>query len=274
MLRQRLLSAAILIPLVALVLWSGPRACAGLLALVAVLGGWELASLLNGLGWPAPRFLPAAALVIFVASLAGLLGPVLVPLAFLCWIVPLVWLFWPPSAPAARRGLAAWGVHLLGAFYLGLFPAYLARLERGPWDANAGADGPRWIFFALLIIWACDTGAYAVGYLFGRHKLWPSVSPKKTWEGALGGLMASTLVGAALAGPLAQMRSAGTGALLGAAASVAGQLGDLIESRVKRSARVKDSGALIPGHGGILDRLDSLLFAAPLFYYGLRELTR
>jgi phosphatidate cytidylyltransferase len=273
-LRQRLLSAAFLIPLVAALVWLGPWTSAALLALVSALGGWELYRLLRRLGWPAPCFLPGLAVAIFAASLAGWLGRATIPLAVAAWIIPLVWLFRPRVPANARPGIAAWGVHLLGSLYLGLFPAYLARLERGPWSAGTAPGHSRWVFFALLVIWACDTGAYASGYFLGRRKLWPSVSPKKTWEGAWGGLLASALLGALLARPLAGLLHPGEGALLGAMAAIAGQLGDLIESRVKRLALVKDSSGLIPGHGGVLDRLDSLLFAAPLFYYGLNELAR
>ena len=277
MLRQRLLSAALLIPVVAALAWLGPWTFAAFLSLIAALGGWELAGLLDRLGWSAPPFLPGAAVALFAASLAGWLGAVLIPLSLLGWVIPLIWLF-RPRVPAARsQGPMAWMVHALGATYLGLLLAFLARLEPGPWSAAsapAASPGARWVFYALLVIWSCDTGAYALGYLFGRRKLWPEVSPKKTWEGALGGLLAASAAGALLAGPLAAPLHPAQGLALGGLAVVAGQLGDLVESRLKRKAAVKDSGRIVPGHGGMLDRLDSVLFAAPFFYYGLSGLAR
>ncbi len=127
------------------------------------------------------------------------------------------------------------------------------------WD-----DGLAWLSYAILITFASDTAAYAVGSLIGRHQLAPSISPSKTWEGAVGGVIGAAAVSAGFALfidletlPLAAAIP------LGAALSVLGQLGDLAESRLKRKAGVKDSGNLLPGHGGVLDRLDSLLPILP-----------
>lgn len=125
-------------------------------------------------------------------------------------------------------------------------------------------DGLAWLAYAILITFASDTAAYAVGTLIGRHKLAPSISPSKTWEGTIGGIIGAAAVSAAFAVfidldalPLAAAIA------LGAALSVLGQVGDLAESWLKRTAGVKDSGQLLPGHGGILDRLDSLLPILP-----------
>ncbi len=126
------------------------------------------------------------------------------------------------------------------------------------------ADGLAWLGYAILIAFASDTAAYAVGSIFGRHRLAPTISPSKTWEGAVGGVIGAATVSASFAMfvdldalPLAAAIA------LGAALSVLGQLGDLAESWLKRTAGVKDSGNLLPGHGGILDRLDSLLPILP-----------
>jgi phosphatidate cytidylyltransferase len=125
--------------------------------------------------------------------------------------------------------------------------------------------GPRLLLFALVMTWAGDTVAYFVGRAIGKHTFAPILSPKKTWEGAIGGLVGSLLVGLAFSywikEPVPQMLAmAGVG-------SIAGQVGDLLESAYKRSAGVKDSGALLPGHGGILDRIDALILAIPVVWY-------
>ena len=136
-------------------------------------------------------------------------------------------------------------------------------------------EGRRWIFIVLMVIFAGDTGAYYVGHRWGRHKLWPAVSPGKTVEGALGGLL-SSLALALLTGKLL-LSSVGVGVgfflALGLALAMVGQMGDLFESMLKRVSKVKDAGGLLPGHGGLLDRLDSLLFAFPLTYYSIAFLT-
>jgi phosphatidate cytidylyltransferase len=129
-------------------------------------------------------------------------------------------------------------------------------------------NGRRWILLVLAVIFAGDTGAFYSGRLWGRHRLASVLSPKKTIEGAVGGLMAS-LAMTALAGKLLNPAPLKVVALLllGLGLALVGQVGDLMESMIKRASRVKDAGALLPGHGGMLDRLDSLLFAFPLTYY-------
>ncbi|UCE82762.1 MAG: phosphatidate cytidylyltransferase [Deltaproteobacteria bacterium] len=131
--------------------------------------------------------------------------------------------------------------------------------------------GRRWIFFVLFVVFAGDTGAYYTGYRWGRHKLWPAVSPGKTIEGALGGLFSSLVIGVIFGKLLFTSAGITVGFLLVLATALAlvGQTGDLVESMLKRVSQVKDSSGLLPGHGGLLDRLDSLIFAFPLTYYGL-----
>ncbi|MEK8022687.1 MAG: phosphatidate cytidylyltransferase [Candidatus Hydrogenedentota bacterium] len=124
--------------------------------------------------------------------------------------------------------------------------------------------GPELLLAVLLVTWSADTGAYAVGMKFGRTKLAPDISPGKTREGAVGGLILAILVGILAAGYTGRPI---LGAIFGLIAGTAGQMGDLIESRLKRMAGVKDSGKILPGHGGILDRFDAFLVNAPLCYF-------
>ncbi len=122
--------------------------------------------------------------------------------------------------------------------------------------------GRVWLVILVAIVWAFDTGAYVTGRLLPRGRFMAFISPSKTWSGVIGGAVAATVVGAVLTA--ATGHAATDGALVGLVVGVAGQLGDLAESALKRAAGAKDSGTLIPGHGGILDRVDSFLFAAPV----------
>jgi phosphatidate cytidylyltransferase len=128
-----------------------------------------------------------------------------------------------------------------------------------------GTQGPRLLMFALVITWAGDTAAYFAGRAIGKHPLAPHLSPKKTWEGAAASLLGSLIVGAVFSrwifAPILHLL------LMAAAGNVAGQVGDLLESAYKRSAGIKDSGSLLPGHGGILDRIDALILALPVVWY-------
>jgi phosphatidate cytidylyltransferase len=148
----------------------------------------------------------------------------------------------------------------VGAGYIGYGGACMIGLRQ----LNHGV---MWVWLCLICIWLTDTAAFFVGRTFGGPKLWPEISPKKTISGALGGIVAAAL-GALIFGYTAVPNFDPTAYLVtGAVISVAGQLGDLVESAYKRSTGVKDSGKLLPGHGGMLDRIDSLLFAAPFAFY-------
>jgi phosphatidate cytidylyltransferase len=158
------------------------------------------------------------------------------------------------------------GWQVMGLIYVPLLLGHLVLLRQL-------TDGRGWVFLVLFAVMACDTMAYFVGVSFGKHKLYPSVSPKKSIEGSLGGLVGSCL-GVWLATALFLPTLGATQmVLVGLLLGVAGQVGDLFESLLKRACGVKDSGAILPGHGGILDRLDSLLFAFPLAYYLARLLS-
>ncbi len=152
---------------------------------------------------------------------------------------------------------------LQGMVYIAL-PLCLLVMIRTP--ADGGTDGMAWIFFLLCIIFAGDIGAYYVGSHLGRHKLCPRVSPGKTVEGALGGIAGNLLVGSVFKALFLPDLAWGPCLLFFVLAGIAGQVGDLFESTLKRTSGIKDSGVALPGHGGILDRIDALLFAAPVAY--------
>lgn len=148
---------------------------------------------------------------------------------------------------------------ILGFFYVGLLPSFAVRILDLP-------QGVAWFLLLLGIVFAGDIGAYFTGLSFGKRKLMPLISPKKTVEGALGGLVCSTIVGAVgavwLGKPLPFV------ILLAAGTAIVAQFGDLFESQLKRVADVKDSGRIMPGHGGVLDRIDGVLFASPIILFG------
>ena len=153
---------------------------------------------------------------------------------------------------------------LSGLIYCCILFSFLIRIRETP-----GIQGSAWLVILFVVIGLGDAGAYYGGRAFGRHPLAPRISPKKTIEGAVAGLLTSVAVGIAL-GLWLVKASWPWLALISAAAAIAGQIGDLAESALKRSAGVKDSSSILPGHGGVLDRLDSLLFAAPVFYWLIR----
>ena len=173
----------------------------------------------------------------------------MIPLAF--------YLFSPPAL--RNRGAEDLGKVALAFLYVSLPLALLLLIDRHP-------RGNLWILFLLAVIFLGDTGAFYFGRFFGKRKLYASVSPGKTWAGAFGGLLFSVLSGLFFS----QLFRLGefplkTGLLAGCL-GVCGQIGDLVESMIKRSAGVKDSGRILPGHGGMLDRVDALLFAIPVLY--------
>lgn len=161
---------------------------------------------------------------------------------------------------------------IFGVLYVGWLGSHLILLRELPrltgLDYALGAD---FVYLVVFLTWSCDSGAYLVGRSFGRTPLFPSVSPKKSREGAVGGvlfaLLAAYISHKTFAAEFLGLQPA---LLLGALAAVAGQTGDLVESLMKRDVDVKDSASLLPGHGGALDRFDSLFFAAPLLYYSIK----
>jgi phosphatidate cytidylyltransferase len=148
---------------------------------------------------------------------------------------------------------------LLGMFYCAIMPSYILLIRL--------LDGSSYIYLLLITIWAIDTSAYYVGSSIGKIKLIPEISPKKTVEGAIGGTVGAIIVLITARALYFKNFSLSDAIIFGLALSFSAQIGDLFESLLKRARGVKDSGDLIPGHGGILDRLDSLLFAAPAFFY-------
>ncbi len=165
--------------------------------------------------------------------------------------------------PNQNRFFESLGKQLLGLWYLPLFIPFfiLVRLE---------PRGLKWLFFLLAVNYAGDTGAYYMGRTLGRHKLAPMVSPQKTLEGSLGGLAANILVAWIFQMTLFSSRSFLQMVSLSLTIGVVSQVGDLLESMLKRAARVKDSGSIFPGHGGLLDRMDSLLLPVPLLYFFIK----
>jgi len=170
------------------------------------------------------------------------------------------------------ESIAHAGGAVLGTTYVAWLASHLVALRELPLHTGGTyALGFHAVAFAFVTTWMADTGAYLVGSLIGRHKLAPRISPGKSVEGALGGVAFATLAGAWFAHAVMQQELApAAGAALGAMAALVGLVGDLAESMMKRDAHVKDTSDAIPGHGGALDRFDSVLFSVPLLYYVLR----
>ena len=171
-------------------------------------------------------------------------------------------LVWFLLRPQKENAFTSWAWTMAGILYVGWLMSYLVAL-RGL------DDGRNWVFFALFTTFASDTAAFFSGRAWGRHHFAPYISPGKTWEGVIGGILAAIIVSLLfiLPTPLSLQLNWGQAILLGLLVSVFGQLGDLVESLFKRNMEAKDSGKLIPGHGGILDRADSVVFAGIVVYY-------
>lgn len=274
---RRLISALVLIPLILGLVWLNYWVVAVGLIAVAVICVRELYSAFI-VGGFRPRMLVGATIVTLICGAAA--------------SIPLLALPFSPFVPALLLSvvvalsneiryhhqeavLVSWALTFAGAVYVGMTLSHLTLiraiaqppLQQGLMFGPASEPGVAWFFFVLVVTWFQDSAAYFVGKRFGRHKMAPILSPKKTWEGAVGGVIGAVL-GAVMCIPLLGLPITWPVAVvLGLVGAVAGPLGDLSESMIKRQIGIKDTGNAIPGHGGILDRVDSLMYIAPVLYY-------
>ena len=267
MLRYRLASAFVLIPIVLGSVYFGGLAFFATIAVALLLAGYEYFDMTRRAGHQPMTLLGLALIALFLLDayahsdpgMKAIFGPeswqreILTAAIFFSLIFAVFW--------RREDWMASWALTFAGVLYIGGLGASAILVRNLP-------NGLVWTAIALVTVWATDTGAYFVGTRIGRHGFFTSISPKKTWEGAIGGTLlalATMLVLGALFTELTPLQSL----VFGLGISVAGTFGDLAESLIKRQTGVKDSGNILPGHGGLLDRIDSLLFAAVFAYYFL-----
>ena len=274
-LARRTLFAVVAIPIVLGAVYVGGAALAALLAIASALAAWEFFRMAER-----GEYAPLGAVGIVLAALIPLLAHAVrlgAASPTITWtILAVIGLFTLALfvRGPARRPMGAVAVTLLGVIYTGGFLtyAYVLRYHRFTNYALGAEAGAVLLFFPLILTWTSDTGGYFVGRSLGRHKLMPAVSPGKTIEGAIGALVLCALVGWVyvryVLTPYASLSLAPiSAAMFGVIVSIAVQAGDLVESLMKREVAVKDSSRLLPGHGGVLDRLDGMLFALPVAYW-------
>jgi len=288
---KRIATAVVLIPIVLVLILRAPVPVLAVVAgIVALLTIHEFLKLTDAYGvqpltWPTYLFTALLFLILAVSTAGGTpllsTGKFLVAIGFTAAIAPFIFLTRAMRDEPLRAGYPAAAASVFAFTYIALPMAMLVQL-RQQW---AGAF---YLLYLLLVVWAGDIFAYFVGKSIGRHFMAPHISPKKTWEGAVASVIASVAVGwllfhyslplssALLRAGLIERRDGLFGLerpamapviVLTIVLNVAAQLGDLVESLIKRGAGVKDSGAILPGHGGMLDRIDALLFAAPVLWY-------
>jgi phosphatidate cytidylyltransferase len=247
---KRVLTALVLIAFALYaIFWAPPPIFVGIVILMAVGCYREFAAIASAQGIAGPLWFGYIAGIAYVAdpSLSRLMAVVLLTLGL--------------RLADLAKGLQFAAAVILGVIYV--FGAWRCAID-------LRAISPYWILFALAINWVGDIAAFYFGRAFGRHKLAPRVSPGKSWEGAIASMVCSVAIGLVVNGPLKFGLTAAEMAGLAVLCNIAGQLGDLAESAMKRGAGMKDSGTILPGHGGVLDRLDSSLFTLPVVYYFLR----
>jgi phosphatidate cytidylyltransferase len=260
--KKRVTTAVVLAAiLLAVVLWLPPWGTQALLTVIVLAGAWEWSAFLRMHSVPL-----RIAYVVLIGVLMWLAWhftadpggrDLILRIALVWWLVALGWVMFAP------RVVSSWAAALAGV--LALVPAWMALSRLVDFER-----GPMWVLFALILVWAADIGAFFVGRRFGRTRLAPNVSPGKTWEGVMGGALASALV-AAIGSELFDQPLLWFVPLCLAVVAFS-IVGDLTESLLKRFAGLKDSGSLFPGHGGVMDRIDSVTGAAPILLFVLIKL--
>jgi len=261
MLKKRVITALCIIPLLVAAVWFD-QPIPWFTILVAI---WGLLAVFEFYRMAAGLKVPPVTYFGLIWTLLFILSPhfdydFLIPLLLTSAVVlPLIWFLLRPQKEGAFIG---WAWTIAGILYVGWLLSYFVAL-RGV------DDGRNWVFLALFVTFGSDSSAFFIGRACGKHRLALSISPGKTWEGAIGGAFGAIIVSLlfTLPTPLHLPFDYWQAILLGLLVSIFGQLGDLVESLLKRSMGVKDSGKLLPGHGGFLDRIDSIVFAGIVVYY-------
>ena len=270
----RVASGVLFVPLLVLVAFAGGVVFLGFIALQAALGLHEFYGMRRAKGHRPVAWLGH---VVSLAVIALAYRPQTPYAAFFATAALLVMLALALRDPERTGIVESMAVTVFGVLYVGWLSAHLVLLrELHMTSGYETHDGARFVLYAFLVTWSCDTGAYTIGRWLGRTRPWRAISPRKTLEGSLGGF-AFALAGAWIGARWFMISPAGVPWLrgfdvlaIGTLVGVCGQVGDLVESLLKRDSASGDSSDLIPGHGGILDRFDSLYFAAPIVYYYLK----
>jgi phosphatidate cytidylyltransferase len=258
----RVLSALVLLPIVVGTVWFLPPVGTLVLALLAAAVAFvEYAALASALGAHLPRAIPGAAVLGACAALGS--GWTIVEVLLMTTLITIA---------ATAVGVAKLGPEVLRDTAAAIFPVVYIGLPLGALAAVRSIAGREAVLLVMAVIVISDSAQYYTGRAFGKSPLAPTISPKKTREGAIGGIVFGTLAFTIGSLRVFPTEPAVLLILVGASISALGIVGDLFESLLKRSAGVKDSGSVIPGHGGVLDRIDSWLFAAPLYYVFVRYL--
>ena len=258
---KRWITAIVAVPLIFFLVFSGsPILLSFILIVVAIIALWEYFRIIFKGHQRLIYYLAQPAYVLAIAIIiAAYFNHLDWVLLFLCLDVLFAGMVSMPmfkSNPNVPDFIAK---QVLSVVYIPTFLSFLVLLRNG-------REGVGWVFFVLCVVAAGDVGAYYIGSYFGRHKLCPAVSPNKTIEGALGGICANLLIGFIFAFLFIDGLSWPLALIIAVIVGITGQLGDLFESQFKRASDIKDSSSLLPGHGGMLDRIDALLFAAPMTY--------
>ena len=256
MLKTRIFSACVFVPVILAAVFFGSWVFAALVLAIVVIGGYEYGKMVevndcHFLPW---LYYPSGVILVVLAQLFPENPGILLAALFLSFAAYMVFFI------LGKYPLKEIAINFVAVVYLPVTMCTAVLLR------SSIEDGMWFLYLLLIIQWFTDSGAYLLGSAFGRHKLMPKVSPKKSVECAVGGIIVA-VIGAVLLNAFTGLLPVGLMIAAAIIVSIGGQIGDLCESAVKRWAGVKDSGKLIPGHGGILDRFDSMLFASPLLYF-------